>query len=99
MLLLFAVVYATTPPAEYTRALIVSIFTVQFTQLYFGQRATVFNLACVALLYSSMVIVATQHGALTNAAEQFWDLALYLVGMLLFVGLQGPDDGASRADR
>ena len=42
MALLFGVAYFATPPAEYARALIVSIFTVQFTLLFVGARATLF---------------------------------------------------------
>jgi len=89
MALLFSVVYAATPPIEYPRALIVSIFTVQFTQIYFGQRATLYNLACVALFYVLIVIGASNAGAIASPAEHFWTLALYLLGTTLFVGLQG----------
>lgn len=89
MVLLFSVVYTITPPAEYTRALIVAIFPVQFTQLYFGQRATVYNLACVALFYTMIVLAASERGMLPGTSERFWDLTLFLVGTLLFVLLQG----------
>jgi hypothetical protein len=49
MAMLFSVVYLVTPPPEYSRALIIAIFPVQFTQLYFGQRATMYSIACVAV--------------------------------------------------
>jgi diguanylate cyclase (GGDEF)-like protein len=89
LVLLFAVMYAGTPATEYSRALIISIFTVQFTQLYFGMRATLYHLAAVAFCFIVVVFAGHRAGAIPDAAEQYWDLALYLVGMLLFVALQG----------
>jgi diguanylate cyclase (GGDEF)-like protein len=89
MALLFGAVYVVTPPSEYSRALIVAIFPVQFTQLYFGQRATIYNLTCVAVFYTVVVFAASNHGMLPDVAERFWDLSLFMLGTLLFVLLQG----------
>jgi diguanylate cyclase (GGDEF)-like protein len=89
MALLFSAVYVVTPPSEYSRALIIAIFPVQFTQLYFGQRATLYNLACVAIFYTVIVLAASDHGMLPHVAERFWELSLFLLGTLLFVLLQG----------
>ena len=89
LVLIFALLYAGTPPSEYARALVISIFTVQFTQLYFGSRFTALNLGGVALGYSALTLMAVRAGRNVQAAEQFWNLALYLVGMILFVVLQG----------
>jgi diguanylate cyclase (GGDEF)-like protein len=89
MLLLFSIVYVVTPPSEYSRALIVAIFPVQFTQLYFGQRATIYNLAAVTVFYTTVVLMAASAGQLPETPERFWDLALFLLGTLLFVLLQG----------
>jgi diguanylate cyclase (GGDEF)-like protein len=88
MVLLFGVTFLTTPPHDYQRALIVSVFTVQMTQLYFGVRATFYNLACVGLFYTLIVLLASSTGAIASPAEQFWDLSLYLAGTLTFVTLQ-----------
>ena len=89
LVLLFTLILAGTPATEYSRALIISIFTVQFTQLYFGVRATLYHLAAVAACYVTVVIVGLQAGALPSVGEPFWDLALYLMGMLSFVVLHG----------
>ena len=89
MALLFSVVYVITPPSEYSRSLIIAIFPVQFTLLYFGQRATVYNLACLAAFYTAIVLAASSHHMLFEVSERVWDLALFLVGSLLFVLLQG----------
>jgi diguanylate cyclase (GGDEF)-like protein len=89
MTLLFGALYVLTPPAEYSRALILAIFPVQFTQLYFGQRATIWNLTCVAVFYTVVVLAANDRGMLPRLSERFWDLSLFMVGAMLFVLLQG----------
>ncbi|MGH7653954.1 MAG: diguanylate cyclase, partial [Gemmatimonadaceae bacterium] len=89
MALLFGTVYVVTPPQEYTRALIIAIFPVQFTLLYFGARTTVYNLAWVAVLYTTIALAASSHGMLPHRSEGIWNLSLFLVGSLLFVLLQG----------
>jgi diguanylate cyclase (GGDEF)-like protein len=82
-------VYVVTPPAEYSRALIVALFPVQLTQLYFGQRATLYNVACVGAFFTVIVLAAAEHGMLPHVSEKFWDLALFMAGTLIFVFLQG----------
>jgi diguanylate cyclase (GGDEF)-like protein len=89
MALLFSAVYVVTPPSQYSRALIIAIFPVQFTQLYFGQRATIYNLAGVAVFFTVIVLAASGHGMLPGVAERFSDLSLFLIGTTLFVALQG----------
>lgn len=89
MALLFGAVYVVTPPPEYTRALIIAIFPVQFTQVYFGRRATIYSLVCVAVFYTAILLAASDEGMLPGLAERFWDLALFMVGATLFVLLQG----------
>ncbi len=89
MLVLFGCAFVVTPPAEYSRVLIVAVFPAQFTQLYFGRRATFYNLLSVAVLFAVNVIAASNQGMLPGVAEKFWDLSLFLLGMTLLVGLQG----------
>jgi diguanylate cyclase (GGDEF)-like protein len=89
MALLFGIVYVVTPPAEYSRALIVAIFPVQFTLMYFGPRAAIYNLACVALFYTTAVLTAAGQGMLPDIAERLWDLTLFISGSMLFVLLKG----------
>src|ERR1035437_1652691 len=73
MLLLFGIMYVITPPLEYSRGLIVSIFTVLLTQFYFGQRATLWNVFCVATFYTVVVLAATSAGQLTAPPASLWD--------------------------
>ncbi len=89
MLLLFGSVLLLTPPEHYGRALIISIFTVQFTQLFFGWTATLANLGLIALGYTTLIAMAADGGRLLFPAEELWTLALYGIGVLLYVALQG----------
>jgi diguanylate cyclase (GGDEF)-like protein len=88
-ILIFTVLLAATPPAEYARGLILTIFVVQFTRLYFGLRATVVSIMAAAVGYTSLIVVATTAGTLAEPAEQFWNLAIFLLGALLLGGLHG----------
>jgi diguanylate cyclase (GGDEF)-like protein len=89
MALLFGAVYVMAPPSEYSRSLIVAIFAVQFTQLYFGQRATAWAVGCAAMFYLAIVLAASDHGRVPDLAERFWDLTLFIAGTGLFILLQG----------
>ena len=95
--LIFIVVLASTPPNEYARGLILAIFVVQFTRLYFGLRATVVSVAAAAVGYAALIVVATRSGALDTPEEQFWNLVVFLLGALLMGGLHGQVSG--RLDR
>jgi len=87
--LIFTVLLAATPPGEYARGLILAIFVVQFTRLYFGLRASVVSIACAAIGYTTLVAVASGTGALAEPAEQFWNLSIFLLGAVLLGGLHG----------
>jgi diguanylate cyclase (GGDEF)-like protein len=87
--LIFGFLLAVTPPAEYARGLIITIFTVQFTRLYFGLRATVVSVIAAAIGYGGVVLLATQAGMLETPQEQFWNLAIFLMGALMLGGLHG----------
>ena len=89
MIVLFGTVALITPPEEFHRALLVSIFTVQMTQLFFGWAATVANLVFIAVGYMGLIGVAADAGQLTNPAEELWTLGVYGIGVLVYVGLQG----------
>jgi diguanylate cyclase (GGDEF)-like protein len=89
MVVVFVAVALITPPEYFDRVLIVSIFSVQFTQIFFGWSATVANLAFIAGGYTTLVALAADAGARISPAEELWTLALYGIGVLVYVGLQG----------
>jgi diguanylate cyclase (GGDEF)-like protein len=78
-----------TPPAEFDRTLIISVFLVQFTQLYFGWRTTLFQLATVAVCYSTLIALARKGGALPAPGEALWTFALFCVGSLTYAWVLG----------
>ena len=86
---LFVGVALVTPPAHFERALVVSIFTVQITQIFFGWSATLWNLALIAAGYTLIIALAADAGAPIVPAEELWTLALYGIGVLLYVALSG----------
>lgn len=89
MLALFSTVALVTPPQHFDRALIISIFTVQLTQIFFGWTATIANLVFVVVGYTSLVALAADAGAPIVPGEELWTLALYSIGVLVYVALQG----------
>ena len=89
MILLFASVALVTPPEYFYRALVVSIFTMQLTQIFFGRTATIANLVLVVLGYTALVAIAADAGAQIVPGEELWTLALYVICVLVYVALQG----------
>jgi len=87
--MLFGSALLITPPAHFDRALLLSIFTVQFTQIFFGWTATIANLILIGAGYTTLVAVAADAGMIATPAEELWTLALYGIGVLLYVALQG----------
>jgi diguanylate cyclase (GGDEF)-like protein len=89
MIALFVTAALITPPQYFGRTLLVSIFTVQLTQIFFGWTATIANLALIVIGYTGLVALASDAGGSITPAEELWTLALYGIGVLVYVGLQG----------
>ncbi|HVH39541.1 MAG TPA: diguanylate cyclase [Gemmatimonadaceae bacterium] len=89
MVTLFGTIALTTPSEHFDRALIISIFAVQLTQVFFGWTATVASLALIAVAYCALVGLAASVDPAYSATEQLWTLALYGIGVLVYVALQG----------
>ena len=78
-----------TPPGQYDRTLILSMFLVQFTQLYFGWRTTLFELGSVGVAYTTIVVLAHRAGMMTAPSEQLWTFALFCLGSLAYAWMLG----------
>ena len=89
LVLILMVLVSVTPPSEYARGLILTVFVVQFTRLYFGLRATVVSIMAAAVGYTGLIVASTLAGALAEPAGQFWNLAIFLLGSLMLGGLHG----------
>jgi diguanylate cyclase (GGDEF)-like protein len=97
MFVLFAVAALITPPEHYGRALLISIFTVQLTQIFFGWTATMVNLFLIGVGYTSLIAIGSDAGVIASPAEELWTLALYGIGVVVYLGLQGQVTARMRA--
>jgi len=78
-----------TPPDLYDRTLILSMFLVQFTQLYFGWRTTLVQIGSVAICYAALVTFARLAGMIGSPNEQFWTFVLFFVGTVTYAWMLG----------
>jgi diguanylate cyclase (GGDEF)-like protein len=69
--------------------LLLSVFTVQITQIFFGWTVIIANLVLIGAGYTTLIAVASDAGLMPNPTEELWTLALYGIGVLLYVALQG----------
>ncbi|MDH5235928.1 MAG: GGDEF domain-containing protein, partial [Gemmatimonadota bacterium] len=89
ILTLFIGAALVTPPEHYDRVLVLSIFTVQITQVFFGWRATIWNLMLIVIGFVTLVALASDAGAAIDPAEELWTVTLYAIGVLLYIALSG----------
>lgn len=78
-----------TPPGQYDRTLIIAVFMVQFTQLYFGWWTTLFQLGAVAVCYSTLIALARKAGALPTPGEALWTFGLFCIGSMTYAFVLG----------
>jgi diguanylate cyclase (GGDEF)-like protein len=89
LVIIFATVHLVTPPGAYERALLLSFFTLQLTQLNFGARAARATLIAIVTAYLALVGFAIGTGAPIQWVEELWTLYLFTLGSAVFVGLYG----------
>ncbi|MFL5577516.1 MAG: diguanylate cyclase [Gemmatimonadaceae bacterium] len=87
--LVFGSVILTTPPAHFDRALLLSLFGLQVTQIYHGRLAATLWALATELGYAGLVRAAESTGVPVRWPEELWTLALYAFGATLFILLQG----------
>ena len=89
LILIFSTVYLVTPPESYERALLLSFFTLQLTQLNFGIRAALATLIGIVVGYLAILAGAIADGASIAWVEELWTLYLFTLGSAIFVRLYG----------
>ncbi|MBM3907213.1 MAG: GGDEF domain-containing protein [Gemmatimonadetes bacterium] len=62
---------------------------VQFTQLYFGWRTTLFQLASIAICYGTIVAAANSAVMILSPMEELWTFALFAIGALTYAWMLG----------
>lgn len=97
VIVLLGTVVLMTPAEHYERALLVCLFTVQFTQIFFGSTVTIANLIFITVGYTAVVAIAADQGAIAAPEEKLWTLALYGIGVVVWVGMQGQVAGRMHA--
>jgi diguanylate cyclase (GGDEF)-like protein len=81
-------VFLSAPPEWYERALILSMFSLQLTLLYFGWRPAAWSLLGVIGAYLAMILTANELGSTLPIVESLWTLALFTLGVTVFLSLQ-----------
>ena len=83
---IFAITFLAIDPHHYDRALVLSLFTLQLTLVYFGRRAASWTLAGVVLGYIALVGSGFATGREPEAIEELWILLIFAgaVGALIW---------------
>ena len=89
LVVIFSTVFLFTPPSAYERALLLSFFTLQLTQLNFGVRAAGATLVAIVVAYIVLIAMALANGSPIAWLEEMWTLYLFTLGSAVFVGLYG----------
>ncbi len=84
----FWLVFLLAEPREYYRALLIALFSLQLTHVYFGRAPALLMLASIAVSYLLLVDIAVAHGGDVSWATSFITLALFFVGSALVIAVQ-----------
>jgi len=87
--LIFGTVFLLTPPEHYARALLLSLFGLQVTQIYFGRAAAAAWAVTTEIAYALLVQFAEGAGSAVSWPEELWTLTIYAFGATIFILLQG----------
>jgi diguanylate cyclase (GGDEF)-like protein len=86
-----SVIYTTvayiTAPAYYSRALLLSLLALQFTQLFFGRTPALTTVLAATLGYVILLVAAWQQGVAFAWTEQGWMLAMFVLVALNGIAL------------
>lgn len=84
----FWLVFLLAEPRDYHRALLIALFSLQLTHVYFGRAPALLMLLAIATSYLLLVDIANRHGAIISWAESFTTLLIFGVGALLVIVVQ-----------
>ena len=87
--LIFGTVFFLTPASHYARALLLSLFGLQVTQIYFGRAAAAVWAVTTEIAYALLVQFAEGAGVAVSWPEELWTLTIYAFGATIFILLQG----------
>lgn len=88
LLLVLVLVFALAPPRDYDRALLVALFALQLTHVYFGRGPALLMLVATSTGYLLLVETAMRVGADLSWPESLVTLAIFAVGAALVTFVQ-----------
>ncbi|MEO7522013.1 MAG: GGDEF domain-containing protein [Gemmatimonas sp.] len=88
LIVVFWLVFLLARPADYDRALLVSLFSLQLTHVYFGRGPALLIIVAIATSFLLISDVAMRHGAVLGWSNVFFTLTLFGVGALLVITVQ-----------
>ena len=77
--IIFAIIGLVVPPVYYVGGLLLSLVSLQVTQVYFGRRPAIVVVAVSVAAYVAILIAAAGGGSTIVWPREVWVLALYLV--------------------
>jgi diguanylate cyclase (GGDEF)-like protein len=84
----FWLVFLLSTPQDYDRALLVALFSMQLTHVYFGRLPALLMLVAIAVLYMLLVDIAIRFGGDVRWSEAFTTITIFGVGALLVTRVQ-----------
>ncbi len=80
LLLVFVLVFVLSPPTDYDRALLVALFALQLTHVYFGRGPALLMLGATATGYLFLIDLAIRESANVTWTSSLVTLAIFSVG-------------------
>jgi len=84
----FWLVFLLAEPHDYHRALLVALFSLQLTHVYFGRSPALLMLAAIASSYLLLIDLAIRHGSDVRWGEAWITLSIFGAGSLLVIVVQ-----------
>lgn len=86
--IVFWLVFLLAEPHDYQRALLISLFSLQLSLVYFGRASTMLVLLAIAASYMLLVEIAIRHGGDVTRGHALISLAIFGVGASLVIVVQ-----------
>ena len=84
----FGMVFLLAEPRDYDRALLIGLFSLQLTHVYFGRTSALLMLAAIAAAYLLLIDLAQRAGSTVSSVEALTTLGLFGLGALLVTRVQ-----------